>query len=225
MLVAAADVCNLEEMRAAVAAATERFGGIDAVIHAAGVIDDGPLLAKSPGRDRGRALAEGPRHQGARRAVPRRQPRLAGALLLDQHDHGAGRAGRLRRRQRVPERLRQEPPRRPDAGRRHRLGHLERGRHGRDRAGRAHWATRRRPRASRPRRRSSTPRASTTTGHRIFESRLIRGQPLGARRAPHPVRRRAAAGHRLPRAGRGGAAGARRDRRLRDPRPATSCGR
>ena len=36
-------------MRAAVAAATERFGGIDAVIHAAGVIDDGPLLAKSQG--------------------------------------------------------------------------------------------------------------------------------------------------------------------------------
>ena len=49
MLVAAADVCNPEEMRAAVAAATERFGGIDAVIHAAGIIDDGPLLAKSQG--------------------------------------------------------------------------------------------------------------------------------------------------------------------------------
>jgi NAD(P)-dependent dehydrogenase (short-subunit alcohol dehydrogenase family) len=49
VLVAAADVCNPEEMRAAVAAATERFGGIDAVIHAAGVIDDGPLLAKTQG--------------------------------------------------------------------------------------------------------------------------------------------------------------------------------
>ncbi len=35
-------------MRAAVAAGTERFGPIHAVIHAAGVIDDGPLLTKSP---------------------------------------------------------------------------------------------------------------------------------------------------------------------------------
>lgn len=47
VLVAAADVCNLEEMRAALAAATERFGGVNAMIHAAGVVDDGPLLAKT----------------------------------------------------------------------------------------------------------------------------------------------------------------------------------
>ena len=48
VLVAAADVCNLEEMRAALDAATARFGTVDAVIHAAGVVDDGPLLGKGP---------------------------------------------------------------------------------------------------------------------------------------------------------------------------------
>jgi NAD(P)-dependent dehydrogenase (short-subunit alcohol dehydrogenase family) len=47
-MVAAADVCNIDEMRAAVAAATERFGAIHGVIHAAGVVDDAPLLGKSP---------------------------------------------------------------------------------------------------------------------------------------------------------------------------------
>ena len=48
VMVAAADVCNLEDMRGAVAAAEARFGPIRAVIHAAGVVDDGPLLTKSP---------------------------------------------------------------------------------------------------------------------------------------------------------------------------------
>lgn len=47
VLVVAADVCNLEEMRAAVAQATARFGRIHGVIHAAGVVRDGPLLAKN----------------------------------------------------------------------------------------------------------------------------------------------------------------------------------
>jgi acyl transferase domain-containing protein/thioesterase domain-containing protein/acyl carrier protein len=46
--VATADVCNAEEMQAAVTAGETRFGRIRAVIHAAGVVDDGPLLAKSP---------------------------------------------------------------------------------------------------------------------------------------------------------------------------------
>ncbi len=43
----AADVCNVEEMQAAVAAATARFGRIDAVIHAAGAVDDAPILGKA----------------------------------------------------------------------------------------------------------------------------------------------------------------------------------
>ncbi len=47
VLTLAADVCNLDEMQAAVATATDRFGAITGVVHAAGVIDDGPLLAKT----------------------------------------------------------------------------------------------------------------------------------------------------------------------------------
>jgi acyl transferase domain-containing protein/thioesterase domain-containing protein/acyl carrier protein len=41
-----ADVCNLAQMQAVVAAATARFGAINGVIHAAGVVDDAPLLTK-----------------------------------------------------------------------------------------------------------------------------------------------------------------------------------
>ncbi|MGQ0565322.1 MAG: type I polyketide synthase [Gemmobacter sp.] len=45
--VAQADVCNLEDMRAAVTAGEAALGPVRAVIHAAGVVDDGPLLTKS----------------------------------------------------------------------------------------------------------------------------------------------------------------------------------
>lgn len=48
VLTVAGDVCNLEEMRVARAEVEARFGRIDALIHAAGVVDDAPLLAKSP---------------------------------------------------------------------------------------------------------------------------------------------------------------------------------
>ncbi len=48
VLAVAADVCNIEEMRAARAAAEARFGRVDAVIHAAGTVDDAPILARSP---------------------------------------------------------------------------------------------------------------------------------------------------------------------------------
>lgn len=43
-----ADVTNAQEMAAAIDGARQAFGPIHTVIHAAGVIDDGPLLAKSP---------------------------------------------------------------------------------------------------------------------------------------------------------------------------------
>ncbi|WP_425358956.1 type I polyketide synthase [Antarcticimicrobium luteum] len=43
----AADVCNSAQMREAVSAAEARFGAITGVIHAAGHIDDGPILAKT----------------------------------------------------------------------------------------------------------------------------------------------------------------------------------
>ncbi|WP_149754780.1 type I polyketide synthase [Roseivivax sediminis] len=48
VLCLAADVCNEDEMRAAVAEVEARFGRIDGVIHGAGVIADAPLLAKTP---------------------------------------------------------------------------------------------------------------------------------------------------------------------------------
>ena len=48
VIVAAADVCNLEDMRAAVARSEARFGKVVAVIHAAGVVNDGPLMMKTP---------------------------------------------------------------------------------------------------------------------------------------------------------------------------------
>ena len=48
VMVLAADVCNLSDMQAAVTAAEAEFGPIRMVIHAAGVVDDAPLLAKSP---------------------------------------------------------------------------------------------------------------------------------------------------------------------------------
>ncbi|MDZ4094724.1 MAG: KR domain-containing protein, partial [Paracoccaceae bacterium] len=48
VLVAQADVCNVEDMRAALMAGEARFGPVRVVIHAAGVVDDAPLLAKSP---------------------------------------------------------------------------------------------------------------------------------------------------------------------------------
>lgn len=46
--VAVADVCNTEEMRAALAGGEAALGPVRAVIHAAGVVDDGPMLAKTP---------------------------------------------------------------------------------------------------------------------------------------------------------------------------------
>ena len=48
VMVAPADVCNLEDMGRAVDQGVARFGRVQAVIHAAGVVDDGPLLVKSP---------------------------------------------------------------------------------------------------------------------------------------------------------------------------------
>lgn len=49
VLVVAADVCNVKDMQAAEAQARQRFGRIQLVVHAAGVVDDGPLLTKTSG--------------------------------------------------------------------------------------------------------------------------------------------------------------------------------
>ena len=48
VLTLAADVCNKGQMQAARAEAEAHFGRITGVIHGAGVIDDAPLLAKTP---------------------------------------------------------------------------------------------------------------------------------------------------------------------------------
>ena len=47
LLVAEADVTNLKQMSEVVAHAHKRFGSIDGVFHAAGVLDDGPLMLKT----------------------------------------------------------------------------------------------------------------------------------------------------------------------------------
>jgi acyl transferase domain-containing protein/thioesterase domain-containing protein/acyl carrier protein len=49
VLVLAADVCNVKDMQAAAEQARQRFGRIHLVVHAAGVVDDGPLLTKTSG--------------------------------------------------------------------------------------------------------------------------------------------------------------------------------
>ncbi|MEZ5714962.1 MAG: SDR family NAD(P)-dependent oxidoreductase [Paracoccaceae bacterium] len=48
VMVVAADVSNIEEMRGALEQVSMRFGAVNGVIHAAGVIRDEPLLTKSP---------------------------------------------------------------------------------------------------------------------------------------------------------------------------------
>ncbi|WP_210528170.1 type I polyketide synthase [Rubellimicrobium arenae] len=48
VLTLSADVANLEEMREAKIAAEAAFGPLSGVIHAAGVVDDAPILGKSP---------------------------------------------------------------------------------------------------------------------------------------------------------------------------------
>ena len=47
IMVAAADIANRDQMRAVISAATERFGGIDGVIHCAGIAGGGMIQLKS----------------------------------------------------------------------------------------------------------------------------------------------------------------------------------
>ena len=47
LLVLQGDVTNLKQMRLVVAQTTKRYGRIDGVFHAAGVLDDGPLMLKT----------------------------------------------------------------------------------------------------------------------------------------------------------------------------------
>ncbi|MCV2864055.1 type I polyketide synthase [Albidovulum sediminicola] len=47
-LVVVGDVCNLEDMKAVRAEVERAFGKVDVLIHAAGVVDDAPILTKTP---------------------------------------------------------------------------------------------------------------------------------------------------------------------------------
>jgi acyl transferase domain-containing protein/thioesterase domain-containing protein/acyl carrier protein len=69
-IVLAADVCRLDQIRHVVQTAQQRFGSIHGVIHAAGAIEDGPLLVKS--------------RESAARVLG---PKLCGTLVLDEAVH------------------------------------------------------------------------------------------------------------------------------------------
>jgi acyl transferase domain-containing protein/thioesterase domain-containing protein len=66
LLVVEGDVTNLDQMRDIVSLARRRFGKIDGVFHAAGVLDDGPLMLKTA--------------QGTARVL---DPKVRGTLVLD----------------------------------------------------------------------------------------------------------------------------------------------
>ncbi|SEO57318.1 Acyl transferase domain-containing protein [Salinihabitans flavidus] len=53
VMVVAGDVCNIDDMEHLRDTVAQRFGRVTGVIHAAGVIDDGPLLAKGPASTEG----------------------------------------------------------------------------------------------------------------------------------------------------------------------------
>lgn len=67
VIVLNADVCNLDQMRHAVDAATDAMGPLTGVIHAAGHIDDGPMLSKT--------------EQGIQAVLA---PKITGLQVLDQ---------------------------------------------------------------------------------------------------------------------------------------------
>ncbi|MEX2577611.1 MAG: SDR family NAD(P)-dependent oxidoreductase [Verrucomicrobiales bacterium] len=66
VLVLRGDTTDIDQMRQVVATAVDRFGGVHGVVHAAGILDDGPLLARD-------------REQSARVL----DPKIRGALALD----------------------------------------------------------------------------------------------------------------------------------------------
>ena len=67
LMVAQADVTNLNQMRELVRSARKQFGKIDGVFHAAGVLDDGPLMLKTA--------------QSAARVL---DPKVRGTLVLEE---------------------------------------------------------------------------------------------------------------------------------------------
>ncbi len=59
VLVTTGDVCSRDDVRRAIDLGIERFGPLHGVIHAAGVIDDGPLQTKSPAKRSSRSRPQG----------------------------------------------------------------------------------------------------------------------------------------------------------------------
>jgi amino acid adenylation domain-containing protein len=67
LLVAQGDVTNLDQMRDVVAGARQHFGKIDGIFHAAGILNDGPLMLKNA--------------EGAARVL---DPKVRGTLVLEE---------------------------------------------------------------------------------------------------------------------------------------------
>ncbi len=72
LLVAQGDVTNLDQMRDIVALARQHYGRIDGVFHAAGILDDGPLMLKT-----------------AKSAAMVLDPKVRGTLVLEEALHDA----------------------------------------------------------------------------------------------------------------------------------------
>lgn len=72
LLVAQGDVTNLDQMRDIVALARQHYGRIDGVFHAAGILDDGPLMLKTA--------------KSAARVI---DPKVRGTLVLEEALHDA----------------------------------------------------------------------------------------------------------------------------------------
>lgn len=48
ILLCKGDVCNIQDMNAVKAQAQERFGGVDLILHTAGILDDAPFMGRDP---------------------------------------------------------------------------------------------------------------------------------------------------------------------------------
>ena len=131
VMVAAADVTDLKQMRAVVREATKKFGAIHGVIHAAGISGSTPIGLKTTEELDQVMRPKDSRTRRARADFRRPRPRFYGAVFLGGFVVGPRGSSRLRRRQRLSRRVcGWDVGRRPLAGRLDQLGHLAGSRHG-----------------------------------------------------------------------------------------------